>query len=634
MTATGSPGALVVVVDYAEGSDRVRLTTLTSVGGSDEHTVDVDNLAVEVAGIERATTVRWVWDSTAAWYPALVDSGVRVERCHDLRLARRILLASELTGPVAPAERLQADPAWDDWDGGWAAGPESTAARLAAEHPEPAALFTQEAFDLAAPVLVTASSQPSGSGHEAPAHSRDVVGEWRRQQTLLADLAADHPGAAHRLRLLLAAESSGALAAVELHHDGLPFRRDIHESSLTERLGPRPRPGARPAKLEALAREIREILGAPALNPDSLPHLLRELRRNGLDVSSTSKWELERIDHPVVAPLTQYKKGSRLLSANGWAWLDAWATDGRFRPDYVPGGVVTGRWSSRGGGALSLPHVIRDAVRAQEGWRLVVVDAAQLEPRILAAMSRDEAMLAAGEGRDLYGGLVEAGVVDTRAHAKVGMLAVLYGGTSGNAALLLPRLARAYPRAMRLVDDAARTGEAGGIVTTWLGRSSPPPGPEWRAVQAAASDVGAGAAEESRARSRAREWGRFTRNFVVQGSAAEWVLAWQAGVRLGLRRLARQRGLSDSEAPHLACFLHDELVVHAPVELADAVGTLVEESARAASVLLFPHLGRPGLVPLDVAVVTSYAEVDEPSEGPDAEAPDPSSSVPPVPSAP
>ena len=34
---------------------------------------------------------RWVWDDTARWYPPLLAAGVRVARCHDLRLSRRLL---------------------------------------------------------------------------------------------------------------------------------------------------------------------------------------------------------------------------------------------------------------------------------------------------------------------------------------------------------------------------------------------------------------------------------------------------------------------------------------------------------------------------------------------------------------
>ncbi|UUZ60364.1 hypothetical protein [Nocardioides sp. B-3] len=47
----------------------------------------------------------------------------------------------------------------------------------------------------------------------------------------------------------------------------MPRRVDIHERLLVDRLGARPPRGARPAKLEALAAEVRAAFGAPGLNP-------------------------------------------------------------------------------------------------------------------------------------------------------------------------------------------------------------------------------------------------------------------------------------------------------------------------------------------------------------------------------
>src|SRR5690606_8653662 len=134
-----------------------------------------------------------------------------------------------------------------------------------------------------------------------------------------------------------------------------------HDRVLTATLGPRV-PNGRPAKLEALAARLRDALGAPALNPDSQPDLLKAPQNAGMRVESTSKWELKGVDHPAIEPLLEYKSLSRLLSANGWHWLDEWVRDGRFRPVYVPGGVVTGRWASDGGGALQLPKDVRSAV--------------------------------------------------------------------------------------------------------------------------------------------------------------------------------------------------------------------------------------------------------------------------------
>ncbi|TRW47048.1 bifunctional 3'-5' exonuclease/DNA polymerase [Georgenia yuyongxinii] len=519
-------------------------------------------LPARVRDLERARP-RWVWADTAATYPALLRAGVRVERCQDLRLCHAILRHAAAT---AGSSLAMAPPG--PWD---------------------------------APAVDDADRAPTLLDDLAPAIGPDeVLTEHARQRAALA-VAAD-PG---RLRLLLAAESAGALIAAEMSHDGLPWDREIHDDLLTGLLGARPRQGARPPRLEALADQVRTLLESPALNPDSPPELLRTLRGAGLDVTSTSKWELAELDHPVIAPLLEYKRLARLLSANGWAWMDAWihppaaGRRGRFHPDYVPGGVVTGRWATRGGGALQLPKQVRGAVVPDPGWKLVVADAAQLEPRVLAALARDEQMARAGRGSDLYQGLVDAGVVQRRAHAKVAMLGAMYGATTGDAGQLVPRLARAYPRAIAVVDRAAQTGERGGVVSTWLGRTSPPPPEEWHAVQRRASEADADESARRRARRRARDWGRFTRNFVVQGSAAEWALCWMADLRLRLRAL-------DDGAAHLVFFLHDEVIVHTPARLADDVAAAVREAAAGAGRLLFGDF--PVDFPLDVAVVDSYAE--------------------------
>jgi DNA polymerase-1 len=252
-------------------------------------------------------------------------------------------------------------------------------------------------------------------------------------------------------------------------------------------------------------------------------------------------------------------------------------------------------------------------VQADPGWVLVVADAAQLEPRVLAAMAADEAMAAAGQAGDMYAGIVASGAVETRELAKVGMLGAMYGGTTGASGQVLPRLAEAFPRAIALVEDAARTGERGGVVSTRLGRSSPRPGAAWSATQSGAFDDDAGDDAAARARSSARSWGRFTRNFVVQGTAAEWALCWLASIR---RRLWALGPVAEAEPgrapapfadrPHLVFFLHDEVVVHAPAALADVVAHEVREAAAEAGRLLFGDF--PVTFPLTVAVVTSYAD--------------------------
>jgi len=547
---------------------------------------------------------RWVWVDTRAVAPKLLAAGVRVERCHDLRLCGAILAFS--TSAAAAAERLGPRPVWLPSGPSEGVGDETAAS--ATPLAGPTALFelddlSPNAADRSAPDTTTDAAGPS-----LPA----IAAEYERQLAVV-----DASSAPRALRLLLAAESAGALIAAELRAAGLPWDREVHERVLETELGPKPPQGRKPLRMEELAAVVRTELAAPALNLDSQVDLLRALQRAGLPVTSTSRWELREHDHPAIEPVIAYKKLARLLGANGWAWIDEWIEGGRFRPDYVPGGTATGRWATSGGGALQLPKNVRAAVTADPGWRLVVADAAQLEPRVLAGMSHDSAMAAAARGRDLYGGIVDAGVVGTRAEAKVAMLGAMYGATTGESGRLVPRLARAYPGAMALVDAAAREGERGRPVTTLLGRSSPRPGAAWHEVQSRASQPDATAADERRARSTARDWGRFTRNFVVQGSAAEWALCWMAGLRTRLAaigeaapaaRAAPASGPAFSRVPHLVYFLHDELIVHTPEEHADAVAAAVLETARAAGELLFGDF--PVDFPLDLSIVDTYAAVD------------------------
>jgi DNA polymerase-1 len=355
--------------------------------------------------------------------------------------------------------------------------------------------------------------------------------------------------------------------------------------------------------LEALLAEIRTALGAPALNPDSPGELVRALQAVGLQVADTRSWTLEQLDHPGLPALLEYKKLARLLAAHGWSWLETWVREGRFRSFFVPGGVVTGRWASNGGGALSVPAQVRPAAIADDGWRFVVADVAQLEPRVLAGMSGDVAMAEAARAADLYQGMVDSGAVSTRAEAKVGMLSAMYGGTRGEGGRMMPRLTRRYPRAIGLVEDAARAGERGEVVHTLLGRGSPAPTAAWAERAVALGD----APEERDARSERerRAWGRFTRNFVVQGTGAEWTLCWLADLRNRLWRLGDGAGAL-AERPHLVFFLHDEVVVHTPEHLADDVVAEVRCAAAAAGQLLFG--GFPVDFPLDVAVVRSWAD--------------------------
>jgi DNA polymerase-1 len=513
---------------------------------------------------------RWIWHRTQDWYPALLASGVELDRCYDLSLCGSILAYSQFTAHTEYARNAD-KVTLDDLQ-----------QPLRALQPPPPPAEQGALFD--------------DLGHgAAPRHTAEELrAEYAAQQAALAS-ASPEGNRRKRLQLLLAAESAGAMIAAEMQHAGVPWREDLHEQILADYLGPRPPLGHRPAKLEALNTELRGLLSSPGLNPDSPQELMRALHRNGIEVKSTRQWELQESSHPAIQPLLAYKKLSRLHTANGWAWLDAWVNNGRFQPEYVVGGVVSGRWASRGGGALQIPRQIRGAVHADPGHKLIVADASQLEPRVLVALAQDSKMAQAAKDKDLYAGIAAQGFGGDRAKAKVALLGAIYGATTGESGRLMPQLARTYPRAVGFVEQAARDGEAGGTVTTRLGRSSPPPSEGWFQSQQSTT-----AEEQRRADSMARSRGRFTRNFVVQGSAADWAACWLAELRRRLRAM-RAEGSVQAE---LVFFLHDEVMVHAPEAGVEACIMAIEDAANAAKELLFGPI--PVEFPVSVAVVDSY----------------------------
>lgn len=535
-----------ILSEVPDGSFRAssaRVHTGGAIEIFDESLVPQEALPLWVAEHEKAVSPRWVFADINVLYARLVAQGTRVEKAHDLRLSRAILRGNRWTerSPFFP-ENMTVRRESDSWN-------------------ESASEPTDALFEKTERIV------------------GDPLAEFERQMLVMHSARPDHRG---RLAYLLAAESAGALIAAEMTFAGVPWDASIHDSILEEALGPRPRFGVRPAKLELLANEVRDALDAPSLNPDSPKDLLRALNSAGVDVKSTAKWEIQDHKHPAVQPLLRYKKLSRMMTANGWTWMDQWIKNGRFRPVYVPGGVVTGRWGADGGGALQLPHFVRPAVVADPGWTFVIADAAQLEPRILSAMSGDHAMARAGKGLDMYQGIADAGVVESREHAKFGMLGAMYGGTTGVSAQVLPKFKVAFPQAMAMVESAARAGEQGGTVHTWLGRTSAP-GVFGSPVE------GEDPSSSQERRAKARSYGRFTRNFICQGTAAEWALLWMAGVRKRIYGLGTGQLVENpvTDGPHLVFFLHDEILIHTPLALADQVQQAVHEAAKEAGRTLF-----------------------------------------------
>jgi DNA polymerase-1 len=234
-------------------------------------------------------------------------------------------------------------------------------------------------------------------------------------------------------------------------------------------------------------------------------------------------------------------------------------------------------------GLHNMPAALRPAVVAADGHVFVRADLGQIEPRVLAAVSGDQALAAAARSDDFYAPVAAQLGLD-RATAKVAVLAAMYGQTTGHGAQALRRLNAAYPVAMAYLDEADRVGRAGRDLRTYGGRL----------IQLAP------AGGEDRSAARAAAYGRYARNAMVQGAAAELFKMWAVTVRARCGHLGAR----------IVLCLHDELLVHSPAGHAQAVARLVDECLRETAQRWAPGCGVRFIS--DTAIVRSWSDAKAP----------------------
>ena len=376
----------------------------------------------------------------------------------------------------------------------------------------------------------------------------------------LAELPDGRPiPAAPAVALLTAwSESAAELLAVELGLRGLPVDRAAAEELVRERVGARPADAAERAATRARRDDaVRDLVpGAAEVDLRNPAQVRILLGRVGIDVPDTRSWRLEpfRGSHPVVAALIEWRKAERIATTYGYAWLDRdLGADGRLRGMWTGCDGAAGRMTASAG-LHNMPAELRPAVAAEPGHVLVRADLGQVEPRVLAAVSGDQALARATADDDLYAP-VAARLGVERPVAKVAVLAAMYGQTSGAAGEALRGLERAYPVAMGYLRTAHETGASGTDVRTYGGRRVP----MWPLPDPV--DPAAAAAR-----------GRFARNAVVQGAAAELFKMWAVSVRAGL-----------PAGSEIVLCLHDELLVQVPegdaAEVVDALHRVLDSTA-------------------------------------------------------
>jgi DNA polymerase-1 len=387
---------------------------------------------------------------------------------------------------------------------------------------------------------------------------------WARLALEAGDLQGAARGGGGAAAATAHSESTAELLCAELAADGLPVRRAAAEALLTEIIGPRPRDAAEAARIRAtrderVLRLAPEGTGAGPRTDLRSPLQVRDLlKAAGIDVPDTRAWRLEafRDTHPLVAALLEWRKAERIATTYGYAWLDeCLGPDGRLRGSWTGSDGAAGRMTASAG-LHNMPAVLRQAVIAEDGHVFIRADLGQIEPRVLAAVSGDRALIAATEADDLYLPVARQLGVD-RPTAKVAMIAAMYGQTTGHGGQAARRMKAAYPVAMAYLDDADQRARAGRDLRTYGGRLV---------------RMSGGVGYEPPARVAAR--GRYGRNAMIQGAAAELFKMWAVTVR------ARGAAL---DARIVLC-LHDELLVHVPeeraAEAARLVGDCLRETAR------------------------------------------------------
>ena len=539
MPPPGGPADLVAAVVHggraALVGDGVRLV------GS------LPDMAREMAGLESASRPRWVWWSARYAGELASALGSPIARAWDLAEAHRIL------------------------HGGWNAEPGRVWAAAhgipVATMPAPSAgdLFDFSAGDEVGPdELVRPDGHLRADAASGWLESDDHLLRWAeaalecavRQRDRAESLRARTVGTIH-------SESAAALMCLELEWGGLPVDRVVMEGLIGEFAGPRAasEEAAAAARRERDAEVLRHVPGRESTDLRNPQQVRDMLAGAGVDVPNTRKWVLDayRQVHPVVDALLTWRKAERIATTYGYRWLDECVgPDDRLRGGWNACDGAAGRMTAENG-LHNLPAALRSGVAAHPGHVFVRADLGQIEPRVLAVVSGDPAFAEATRADDLYAP-VAARLGVERPVAKVAVLAAMYGQRSGAAGEALRGLERAYPVAMGLLDRAYDSGVKGEPLRTFGGRLIP------TGRFLAQSPIGANPALDA-----AR--GRFARNAIIQGAAAELFKAWAATVR----------ALAGPLGAQIVLCLHDELLVHAPAGRADEVAALVDQALADAS---------------------------------------------------
>ncbi|MBQ6137584.1 MAG: DNA polymerase I, partial [Kiritimatiellae bacterium] len=356
--------------------------------------------------------------------------------------------------------------------------------------------------------------------------------------------------------------------------------------------------------LREYGRELdREILGLtrgilghadPGFNPDS-PKQLGALLFGKLGLAggkktasgqfSTDEKTLSKLAdaHPIVPLVLEYRACTKLKSTyvdKLPALIDA---NGRVHTTYSQAFTETGRLSSSDPNLQNIPirtergRLIRKAfVARDEGHALVSADYSQIELRLMAAFSKDSAMLEAfRNGEDIhrdtasrvYGVMPGFVTPEQRSKCKMVNFGIIYGISSfglsqrlkvprREAADLIETYFRLYPKVREYMESAVAKAREKGYAETVLGRR--------RTLR----DINS---RNATARQAAE---RDAINTPIQGSAADLIKVAMVNVDRALK--------AERMRTKMVLQIHDELVFDAPLGEVDRLKEIVRREMTTA----------------------------------------------------
>lgn len=347
----------------------------------------------------------------------------------------------------------------------------------------------------------------------------------------------------------------------------------------------------------------------PTLNGLKKEKAGKELEISDYSVSSEAL-EQYRDKDPLVTAMLQYADYNKLLSTYVMPYLggdvektvngrtkvetkNSLLINGKIHGDFVQHGAETGRFSSRNPNLQNVPapHTdhgkkIRNLFVAPEGYKLVVADYSQIEPRVIASFSEDPIMMKNYlEGSDIYTTVGDTMGVDRKA-GKVLVLSIAYGVgpqkisaqigcTVTEAKNLLDRFSSQFssiPKYKSKVISACRAGKPTPFVRTLTGRRRYLP-------EIMSRDMGLRAQAERQAF-----------NTKIQGSAADIIKI----------AMVRAHRMIPKEAK-IILTVHDELVLITPEQIAEETAQKLREAMEDISVLKVPLIA-------DIKIVDRWGE--------------------------